>query len=236
MDDRDRWAQMLRAVTTERASQPRRISELCVAMLGVTGAGVSMVTSAGNHSIVCATDGVAARIEDLQLTLGEGPCVDAVRTGMPILVRDLDEPDDVAVERWPAFMEGAAKAGVRAVFAFPLHIGAIRVGALDLYRDHPGELDRDQLRSALMAADAAALALLHLDLDHTTGTDDVVGSPATQQLQVHQATGMMQVQLDVTTEQAFLMLRARAFSTGRPLVDVAIDVVERRLRFSTEDQ
>ena len=229
---------MLRALTTERASQPRRISELCVAMLGITGAGVSMVTSAGHHSIVCATDGVAARIEDLQLTLGEGPCVDAVRTGMPILVRDLDEPDDVAVERWPAFMEGAAKAGVRAVFAFPLHIGAIRVGALDLYRDRAGELDRDRLRGAFMAADATALALLHLDLDdldHTTGTDDGA-RPATQQLQVHQATGMVQVQLNVTTEQAFLMLRARAFSTGRPLVDVAIDVVERRLRFSTEDQ
>ena len=138
-------------------------------------------------------------------------------------------------------MEGAAKAGVRAVFAFPLHIGAIRVGALDLYRDRPGELGHERLSGALMAADAAALALLHLDLndldnlDHTAGTD-ADENPATQQLQVHQATGMVQVQLNVTTEQAFLMLRARAFSTGRPLVDVAIDVVERRLRFSTEDQ
>ncbi len=225
---------MLAEAEAERAAQPERICALCVQMLGVTGAGISMITAAGLSSIVCSTDHVSARIEDLQVTLGVGPCVDAVSRGAPVLVGDLNEPGDVSVARWPAFMEGAAEAGVRAVFAFPLRIGAINVGALDLYRDQPGELEPDQLPAALLAADAAALAVLNLESPHPAGPNDL-DTRTLYQPQVHQATGMVQVQLDVSTEEAFLMLRARAFASGRPLTDVAIDVVERRLRFSPED-
>jgi GAF domain-containing protein len=205
-------------------------------MLSVTGAGISMVSRAGNRGVVCATDDVSARIEDLQFTLGEGPCFDAAHFGTPVLVPDLSMPDDVVVDRWPAFFEGAGAAGVRAIFAFPLRIGAINVGVLDVYRSVPGPLRDGQLRAALLAADAAALALLPSD----TTIDDLFSEDgndrSTYQLQVHQATGIVQVQLGVPTEDAFLMLRARAFALGRPLVDVATDVVARRLRFSVEDQ
>jgi len=195
-----------------------------------------MVTKAGNRGVVCATDDTAAQIEDLQFTLGEGPCVDAVATGSPLLIADLAEPGDLVVERWPAFMRGATTAGVRAVFAFPLRIGAINVGALDLYRDTPGELTREQLPAALMAADAAAVALLHLSTARDDTFADDYDARSTYQLQVHQATGMVQVQLGISTEEAFLMLRARAFASDRSLNDVATDVVERRLRFSQEDE
>lgn len=195
-----------------------------------------MVTTAGNRGVVCATDDVSARIEDLQLTLGEGPCIDAARSGAPVLIPDLSTPDDILVDRWPAFIEGAGAVGVRAVFAFPLRIGAINVGVLDAYRSEPGGLLDGQLRAALLAADAAALALLHIE----TATEDLFADNAdarsAYQLQVHQATGIVQVQLGVPTEEAFLMLRARAFALGRPLVDVATDVVARRLRFSVEDE
>ena len=142
---------------------------------------------------------------------------------------------DIAVDRWPAFLEGAGAAGVRAVFAFPLRIGAISVGAMDLYRDTPGDLATGELPAALMAADAAAHALLDLG----SPWDDPLGGSAdfrsTYHPQVHQATGMVQVQLGVTTEEAFALLRARAFATDRTLVQLASDVVARRIRFSTED-
>ena len=229
----DSWARMLADAGTERASQPRRICELCVEGLGVTGAGISMVTRSGNWGVVHATDDIAARIEDLQLTLGEGPCVDAVSSGAPVLVADLSA-SDILVERWPAFLKGAESAGVRAVFAFPLRIGAISVGALDLYRDQPGDL-ADLIPAALVAADAAALALLHMETPWDQGFDDDLDAGSANQLQVHQATGMVQAQLDIATEDAFLMLRARAFADARPVVDVARDVVERRLRFTKED-
>jgi hypothetical protein len=232
--DQGRWAGLLAEAAAEHDAQPRRISELCVEMLGVTGAGISMVTTSGNHGVVCATDEVSAKIEDLQLTLGEGPCIDSVRGNSPVLISDLGALGDFSGERWPAFLEGAGAAGVRAVFAFPLRIGAISVGAMDLYRDLPGHLTDDELPAALMAADAAAHALLHLDdPPDATGASDfgTIYHP-----QVHQATGMVQVQLGVSTNEAFVRLRARAFATNRSLVDLAGDVVARRIRFSTEDE
>jgi hypothetical protein len=225
----------LSEATTSHATQCGRIAQLCVDLLEVTGAGVSMVTEAGNRGIVCATDDVSARIEDLQFTLGEGPCVEAVRFGQPVLIPDLAETADIAIDSWPAFLKGAGAAGVRAVFAFPLRIGAISVGALDLYRDRPGELTDDQLPAALMAADAAAIALMQFNVGGDDALSNELDFGASYQMQVHQATGMVQVQLGISTEEAFLMLRARAFAADRPLIDVAIDVVERRLRFSTED-
>jgi hypothetical protein len=233
--DRSTWAGLLAEAAAERDAQPQRISELCVEMLGVTGAGISMVTSSGNHGCVYATDDVAAKIEDLQLMLGEGPCVDSVNDGAPVLIPDLAALGDFSIERWPAFMEGARAVGVQAVFAFPLRIGAINIGAMDLYRDQAGELGPDELPAALLAADAAADALLHLDIPRDGAGAGRPDYGAAYHPEVHQATGMVQVQLNVPTNEAFVVLRGRAFATDRSLVDIANDVVNRRLRFSTED-
>jgi hypothetical protein len=213
-----------------------RICELCVDTLAVSGAGIALVTASGHRGVVCATDDVSATIEHLQLTLGEGPCVDAATAGTPVFLPNLGESSDVAVERWPAFMDGAAGMGVKAVFAFPLRVGAISVGVLDLYRDRPGELSAEELPAALMAADAAALALLYLSVDGADAFTDDHDSRASYQWQVHQATGMVMAQAGGTIDQAFLMLRARAFAESRALTELAADVVARRVRFSMEDQ
>lgn len=234
MAEVDRWGDMLRGVAGEPSSQPRRIAELCVHSLAVSGAGISMVSDTGNRGVVCATDDVSGRIEELQVTLGEGPCVDAIGSGGPVLVSDLTDHQDLATQRWPTFLGAARDAGVRAVFAFPLRIGAIGIGALDLYRTTAGALTGAELTMALMAAEAAGMALLAQDLgDEAALLDDSQGSAYL--AHVHQATGMVMVQLGVPVEQAFLLLRARAFAAGRPLRDLARDVVERRLRFSPED-
>jgi GAF domain/ANTAR domain len=227
---------MLAEGPAEGAERSRHICQLCAQLLGVNGAGISMVTATGNRGVVCATDEVSARIEDLQFTLGEGACVEAVRSGAPVMVNDLHKPGDVAVERWPAFMEGAAAVGVRAVFALPLRIGGISVGALDLYRDRPGKLTAGQLSAALAAANAAAVALLQLGSGYPNSFADDTDGRAAYQMQVHQASGMVKVQAGVTIDEAFLMLRAHAFATGRPIADVAKDVVERRLRLPAEDR
>jgi hypothetical protein len=234
VDERDRWRDRLDGVLA--VDQPSRICELCVELLGVTGAGISMVTAAGNRGVVCATDDVSARIEELQFTLGEGPCMDATQFGGPVLVPDLEERGDLAVERWPAFLEGAVDAGVRAVFAFPLRIGAINVGALDLYRLSPGDLLPSQLSGALTASDTAAVAILEADAGTATGFVDDLDARSAYRLEVHQATGMVSEQLAVRIEEAFVLLRARAFASGRPVAEVAGDVVARRITFAAEDE
>ena len=230
----ENWARMLAEGPMEGAERSVHICQLCAQLLGVTGAGISMVTATGNRGVVCATDEVSARIEDLQFTLGEGVCVEAVTGGVPVMVSDLDQLRDPAAERWPAFMEGITAAGVRAVFALPLRVGTVNVGALDLYRDVPGKLTTAQFSAAVAAADAAAAALLQLGSAGAiaAGTD----RRTAYQAQVHQATGMVKVQAGVTITEALLLLRAHAFAVGRPVADVAKDVVERRLRFPAEDR
>ncbi len=235
MNGQDEWRRLLKTAARERAEQPGRICDLCVSMLAVSGAGIGVVTKESNRGVVCATDDISRQIEELQFSLNEGPCVQAATEGAPVLIPDLLKPDGVHVERWPAFMHEARAAGVRAVFALPLRIGVITVGVLDLYRRQPGDLSSNELRLALLAADAAALALLHLDTQHGDSVGDDFDVRSTYQLQVHQATGMVQVQMQTTTEEALLRLRARAFALGRPLVEVANSVVSRRLRFTVED-
>jgi GAF domain len=120
---------------------------------------MSLATDAGPAGTVAAPDGPAAAMEELQFTVGEGPCVDSSRTGRPVLAPDLAHTGS---GRWPGFSAGALDAGIRAVFALPLQVGAGRVGVLDLYRDRAGALSPEELADALTFADAATTILLHL--------------------------------------------------------------------------
>jgi hypothetical protein len=204
-------------------------------MLQMSGAGISMLTPAGSRGTVCATDDRAARIEEVQMTMGVGPCIDAITTGSPVLIADTDRPGGVDVGRWAPLGDLAAS-GVRALFAFPLRIGAITLGALDFYRETPGGLEAEDLSRALLAADVAGLTLLRL----VAATDDVfapdAAAGADYRLEVHQASGMVAVQLGVTVGEALLRLRARAIAEGRSLAELARDVVGRRVRFEVEDR
>lgn len=224
------WAARLEESLVPAFAAPERIGRFCAQTLDVSGVGVSVVTDAGNRSVVYSTDAGSAAIEELQATLGEGPCVDAVRQAAPVLVPDLREQARRCVDRWPTFVSEADRAGVRAVFAFPLRVGRISLGAIDLYRSTPGALTRGDLAASRLAADATVVALLELASETSPGS-----SAVPHQLEVHQATGMVLAQMGITASQALLVLRARAFADGRPLAQVAADVVSRRLRFGSED-
>jgi hypothetical protein len=218
----------------ESSDSPWRICALCPDVLGVSGVGISVVTEAGNRGVVCATDDLSSHVEQLQFTLGEGPCVEAIASGAPVLVPDLADGEGSARSRWPAFTDAAVTSGVAALFAIPLRVGGVRLGAMDFYRSTPGPLSPRELAGAVRAADAAASALLRW---HTAGLDILAeGAAGAYQLQVHQATGMVKVQLGVSIEEALVRLRARAFATATPLQDLANDIIARRTRFSLEDR
>ena len=178
---------------------------------------------------ICSTDAISARIEELQYTLGEGPCVDAYQLDHPVLEPDLADPIEA---RWLAFSSAAVDAGARAVFGFPLQVGAVRLGAMNLYCDRPGGLSDDQHADALVMADIAAQAVLVLQSHAPPGILAAeLEAGGDFQYVVHQASGMVAAQLDAGVAQALVRLRARAFAEGRPLAELARDVVERRLRF-----
>ena len=115
------------------------------------GAGVTVVSSGGLREPVYATDVAANALARLQLSLGEGPSVDCASSGTPVLVPDLDDEDDRVMDRWPFFRHGARALGVRAVFAFPIRIGAIWLGGVDLHRRRPGPLGPDGWETDLFA-------------------------------------------------------------------------------------
>lgn len=200
----------------------------CLGETGADGAGVSVVTAAGTREALYSSDAVAEEVEHLQFTLGEGPCIDATNSGAPVLVDDLNAKTDQIGERWPVFVREATRAGVRAIFAFPVRVGATPMGAVDLYRRTPGALTRPQLSSALRSADAIGWAFLDSDAD---AGDDLL--EATSML-VHQASGMVMVQLDCTVEEALLRLRATAFAEGVTTTKLAADVVHGRRRLTKE--
>jgi hypothetical protein len=228
----DRRVRLWSLVVEHACGQPVTVEHACAAAISATGvdcAAVTVMLSATPRETVYASDRLASDLEDLTLTLGEGPCVDA-STGSPTLVADLTAPE--CLVRWPVFAPAAAQAGVRAVFALPLQVGAIRLGVLDLYRALPGDLDHDQLADALLLADTASALLLDAaqpDGSHFEGHRPEPASPI--HPQVHQATGMIIAQLGVTAAVAFTRLRAHAYAHDRRLRDVAADVVARRLRF-----
>ena len=210
----------------------KRLCEVCAEVTGMSGAGIMLMSNDVPRGAVCTTDDVSALIDELQFALGEGPCVDAFHLDAPVLEPDLAEP---VTPRWLGFTGPAIEAGARAVFGFPLQLGAARLGALNLYRTEPGPLTDDQHADALTMADIAAQALLVLQADAAPGqlAASLEAGSDFQQV-VHQASGMVSAQLEVTVGQALIRLRAHAFGNGRPLVEVAQDVVARRLRFDAQ--
>lgn len=217
-----------------RAALPARLCQECLAALAISGVGLALMTADGpTGGIVAATDGPAQEMEELQFSLGEGPCVDASSSGRPVLQPDLLKD---AVARWPAFGPAVLAAGIRAIFAFPLQLGAICLGVLDLYRSTPGSLSASELLDALAFADAATQVLLHLQHhDDDNGAQSMLTDAFDDRAVVHQATGMMTVQLDVSLAHALLRLRAHAYATEIHICVVAADVVDRSLRFDHSD-
>ena len=174
------------------------------------------------------TDDVSQLIEELQYTLGEGPCVDAYRTDTVVTEPDLAEP---VTRRWPAFTPPALQAGVRAVFGFPLRVGTVRLGALNLYRDRPGLLNDKQHADALVVADVAARWVLDAQAGAPSGAvAKELEAGADFHFAVHNAAGIVSVQEEVSVTEALIRLRAFAFSHDRLLNDVARDIIARTLR------
>lgn len=211
------------------AGDAGRLCSVAADVTAMTGAGVMVMTGSLPGTSVCSSDAVSARLEDLQYTLGEGPCVDAFYDQCPVL-----EPDLAAAgsTRWSAFGPPALETGARAVFGFPMHIGAVAFGSLNLYRVDAGPMTGEHHADALVMAGVAAHAVLAMQAGTPPGLlGESLERAAALGWVVHQAAGMVSAQLEVDVAQAMVRLRARAFADDRPLADLSRDVVDRRVRF-----
>jgi hypothetical protein len=223
--------QVERALGDDGPGTPGLLRRLCTAVtheLPATWAGISLVEVGQVGGTVTGSDGHARQLEDLQFELGEGPCVDAIRARRPVLEADLG---GAGFGRWPGYAPTAYQYGARGVFAFPLQVGAVCVGVLDVYQDRSGPMPAVAVGSALGFADLAMDMLVDGQATASAGqVEPDVNEVMAPRLEVYQAQGMVMVDLGVSLTQAMALLRAHAFTLGRPLGDVARDVVAGRLR------
>ncbi len=212
----------------------RRLCGAASRALPASGAGISLMVDGDSMGVVAAaSDGSSRVLEELQFTLGEGPCMDAHSSRRPVLASDLRHTDSM---RWPVYSPAAFDQGVRAVFAFPLQMGAARLGVLDVYRDRVGPLSADALSQALTFAEVAVSTLL---AGQESGPDDFADTHLGDALEyrsvLYQAQGMVMIQLGVSLEEAIVRLRAHAYAHDRSLGEVTRDVVERRLTLERDE-
>jgi GAF domain/ANTAR domain len=234
MRDDGRRARIVAAVTEKEAAAGagELIARLCrfaVDEMALSGCALVLMSGAESASMLAGAGRHASTVTGLQMELGEGPCLQARVSGVPVFLPDLAAGD---ASRWPAFAAAALAVGVHAEFSLPLTAGPGGIGTLDLCRDRPGMLSQEHLADALVTADIARDAVLYQQ--YTPGGGGVAGlldMGGTDRLVIHQATGMIAAQLNDTTSNALARLRAAAFASGRPMYDIARDVVERRMRF-----
>ncbi|MFI1991087.1 GAF domain-containing protein [Actinoplanes sp. NPDC020271] len=239
MDDRVRRIRDLIAAqpvhTGGLVERLRCVCQAAAGALSASGTGISVLTDDRTRGVYAASDTLSERMEELQFLLGEGPCLDAFDRRRPVLIAELDEE---AMSRWPIYAPEAHDRGVRAIFAFPLQIGAARLGVLDVFRDHAGRLSEQHLADALCFADVAVEAVLDRRKDdagapsgppHESVTD-AIGNRA----ELFQAQGMIMVQIQGSITDAAARIRAYAYAENRSLGEVARDIVAGNLRFETD--
>ena len=223
----DRLVRILAELSSGGATEPEaaRLCEVCADVCLMSGAGIMLM--AGNvQGSMCSSDEVSVLIDELQYTLEEGPCVDAYHQDRPVFEPDLAEP---MTPRWFAFTPPAVEAGVRAIFGFPLRAGAVRLGALSLYRGRPGPLSDEQNADALVLAGVAARAVLAMQAHAPPGElAPELQRGANFRFVVHQAAGMVGAELGISADDALRRLRAYAVINGRLLTEVANAVVARK--------
>jgi hypothetical protein len=215
-----------------------RLCEACVDLFRVDAAAISLIFDGTNSGTLGASSQPARLYDELQFTLGEGPCLDSVAARAPVLVKDLA---DLADTRWPAYAPAMLAHQIRSVFALPVVLAGEYVGALDFYRTRSSSLANEELAGALAAAELAQMPLLDLLAEDLQAALNDPGSDTWSELhrltrvEVSQATGMLIEQLDVDAAEALVRLRAYAYVTGRSATDVARDILDNELRLEIDE-
>ena len=208
-----------------------------MSLLDIDAAAISLVFDGANAGTLGASDASARRYDELQFTLGEGPCLESVARRAPVLMVDLADPRDI---RWPAYGAAMLADDIRFVFAMPVVVAGEHMGALDLFRATPGRLNGEQIAGAVVAAELAGIPLLDLmDGDLRAAAGDPASNAwaelnALSRAEVSQATGMLVAQLGIEPTEALVRLRGHAYATGRTATDVARDILDRRLKLEAD--
>lgn len=199
----------------------QRLCRGLTADLAIAGATISLMHGFESYGVVAASDQRSRDADEVQFTAGEGPCHDAFRLRRPVLTPDLD----AGLSRWPGYCAAALAAGLGAVFAFPLQVGSVGFGVLDLYANRPGSLSPDQETTALRYALVATEILVEFDLVKDGDLDLTLSHALDYRGEIYQAQGMTMIDLGVVPREALSLMRAHAFAHDMTLAELARDIV-----------
>ncbi|MFE7036382.1 ANTAR domain-containing protein [Streptomyces sp. NPDC057621] len=208
--------------------------QACAAALGLDGLGFLLAPAQGPVELVQSFGPRTLALEDLQLTQGQGPSLDAARDGTLLLLPDLSDPTATAATRWPTLPGAIQDLGIAAVFAFPVRIGVITLGALTGHRTSPGPLSADRLADTFALTTTLAQVIIDQAARPGAMSGLLLDEPGLHFAEVHQATGMLSTQLDITCAQALVLLRAHAFSQNRSILACARDILHHRLQLKKD--
>jgi GAF domain/ANTAR domain len=219
------------SATPAGASLLAQLCEAAIRELRLSGAVVSLMIPGQtgreqSGTIAAASSDSARSVEELEFGLGEGPGRDAFLGSRPVLTSDLEG----AFDRWPGYVPPALAAGVRATFAFPMHVGAARFGVFHLHRSRAGPLSDRQIATGLVLTELATEIVLdtYAQVEVHTSADWPLLGPDVGRDEIYQAQGMVMVDLGVSLGEALARMRAHAFSSDQELGAVAADILAGR--------
>ncbi|MEV4687987.1 GAF and ANTAR domain-containing protein [Microbacterium sp. LWH3-1.2] len=213
-------AAALTAVGSDDLCSPLR------AAVAMAGAVISTLGSPMGSQTVCASTTLGARIDEIQIDLGEGPSWEALRTRRPVAAADL-QVDGGAL--WPGAWAALRELDLGSLYAFPLFVGTVGIGSIALYSTAARELSVADITGLSRLAVIVSGTLLRRALGRLDVTDDETADEPYSRREVHQATGMVAARNGIDVDDALMLLRGHAYATGRPVRDVAAAVIARSL-------
>ena len=200
--------------------------ENCRDLLDVTAAGILLTTADGTLEVVASTSEASRLIEVMQLSAQAGPCIDCYTTGAVVSVPDITE----APAKWSAFRDRAAQLGFASVYAIPMRLREQTIGALNLLRAETGELNERDVRAAQAMADVATIGILHArSLSESDSVRDQLQRALNSRVVIEQAKGVLSQTHNVSTDDAFALMRQYSRNHGLLLSSVAEQLVLRLL-------
>ena len=228
----DALVRLARAIAATPVESPLslRMCEACVDILGVDGGSFTLAYADPERVTLCATDGGAAQLEDLQEVFGEGPSYTAY-TERTIQTLSVDGAVDL---RWPLLSDAVRQAMASCtIYAIPMKPGPQTMGVATFYQQQPGPLLVDGPTLQLLI-NAVGVALVKdpdvLDDDRYAKADSW-----NSRARIHQASGMVMAQLRLTPDDAMALIRAHAYAHRQTLAAISDEIIARSLDFRTTD-
>jgi transcriptional regulator with GAF, ATPase, and Fis domain len=184
--------------------------------------GIVLADHHGQLRFMASSNESGRELELFQLQSDEGPCLDCVRTKQPVVNADLAG----AGELWPSFAQLAIGAGFQAVHAFPMRLREEVIGALNLFSVSRMRLDTQEARVVQSLADVATIAILQeRSIARAEALTEQLQGALNSRIVIEQAKGALARIEGISVDEAFEVLRGRARSQRRRLVDVATAVL-----------